>query len=87
MQLSHLVTTQILLWCILGVAVHGWPILCYPLAWIGIVAMFVVVDLIYDRVHNTEERLRLTSLFRRSATKPVPTKIAVPRKAVSATSN
>jgi hypothetical protein len=87
MRLSHLVTTQILAWCILGVAVHGWQLLCYPLAWLGIIAMFVAIDTVYDRVHGTPERLRLVNLFHRPVARKATKPIHVPHHAARATTN
>jgi len=49
--LSKLLTVQISLWCILGTLIHGWQILCYPLAWLGIAIFFWGLNVHYDRRH------------------------------------
>lgn len=38
--LSLIIVSQLVIWCVAGVVVHGWTILLYPLSWALIGAAF-----------------------------------------------
>lgn len=65
--LSLLIGTEILLWCVLGSAIHGWQILCYPLSWMVIGGGFWLANLQYDRRHAAAHRTVVAASSRRPA--------------------
>jgi hypothetical protein len=41
-SLTVIIAVQAILWCIAGVWIHGWMILVYPLAWLAVLSVFLV---------------------------------------------